>query len=107
MKKNKLKELIEFVGLSYKKEMLKIALINAGMLIAMVCIFIFLKNLIFLVLLFIGTMLLNFFSLTRYSDKKKMILKNDLPGIFLKKKYDKTSESRIKRISLRPNTTLS
>ena len=76
MKKNKLKELIEFVGLSYKKEMLKIALINAGMLIAMVCIFIFLKNLIFLVLLFVGTMLLNFFLLTRYGDKKKMILKN-------------------------------
>ena len=76
MKKNKLKELIEFVGLSCKKEMLKIALVNLAMLIAMVCVFIFLNNLIFLILLFIGTMLLDFFLLTRYSDKKKAILKN-------------------------------
>ena len=76
MKKNKLKELIEFVGLSYKKEMLKIAVVNLTMLIAIVVTFLLLNNLIFFILLFIGTMLLDFFLLTRYSDKKKAILKN-------------------------------
>jgi hypothetical protein len=76
MKKNKLKELIEFVGLSYKKEMLKIALINVAILLAMVLVFLFSKNTIFLIIIFIGLLLLDFFLLTRYSDKKKMILKN-------------------------------
>ena len=76
MMKNKLKEAIEFVGLSYKKEMLKIGAINLALLVAMVCLFLFLSNLIALVLLFIGIMLIDFFLLTRYSDKKKAILKN-------------------------------
>ena len=76
MMKNKLKETIEFVGLSYKKEMLKIGAVNLVLLIGMVCLFLFLKNLIMVILLFIGTLLIDFFLLTRYSDKKKMILKN-------------------------------
>ena len=76
MKKNKLKELIEFVGLSYKKEMLKITLINSGLLLAMVLVLLLLKNTILLIVIFIGTLLLDFFLLTRYSDKKKIILKN-------------------------------
>ena len=76
MMKNKLKEVIEFVGLSYKKELLKISLINIGLLIAIMCIIFFLKNLIFMIIALVGALLLNFFLLTRYSDKKKMILKN-------------------------------
>ena len=47
MMKNKLKEVIEFVGLSYKKELLKIVVINLALLIAIMCIIFFLKNLIF------------------------------------------------------------
>ena len=76
MMKNKLKEVIEFVGLSYKKEMLKILIINLVMLIGMVLVLLLLKNLILMVIVFIGTLLLDFFLLTRYSDKKKVILKN-------------------------------
>ena len=76
MMKNKLKEVIEFVGLSYKKEMLKILIINLVMLIAMVLVLLLLKNLILMVIVFIGTLLLDFFLLTRYSDKKRAILKN-------------------------------
>ena len=76
MMKNKLKEVIEFVGFSYKKEMLKILIINLVMLIGMVLVLLLLKNLILMVIVFIGTLLLDFFLLTRYSDKKKVILKN-------------------------------
>ena len=76
MMKNKLKEIIEFVGFSYKKEMLKILIINLVMLIGMVLVLLLLKNLILMVIVFIGTLLLDFFLLTRYSDKKKVILKN-------------------------------
>ncbi len=76
MMKNKLKEVIEFVGLSYKKEMLKILIINLVMLIGMVLVLLLLKNLILMVIVFIGTLLLDFFLLTRYSDKKRAILKN-------------------------------
>ena len=76
MMKNKLKEVIEFVGLSYKKEMLKILIINFVMLIGMVLVLLLLKNLILMVIVFIGTLLLDFFLLTRYSDKKRAILKN-------------------------------
>ena len=76
MMKNKLKEVIEFVGLSYKKELLKIVVVNLALLIAIMCIIFFLKNLIFMVIALVGALLLDFFLLTRYSDKKKMILKN-------------------------------
>ena len=76
MMKNKLKEVIEFVGLSYKKEMLKILIINFVMLIGIVLVLLLLKNLILMVIVFIGTLLLDFFLLTRYSDKKRAILKN-------------------------------
>ena len=76
MKSNKLKETIEFVGLSYKKEMLKLLLINLAFLIALLLIYIFLKNLIYSIFLLIGLLFLDFFLLTQYNDKKKAILKN-------------------------------
>ena len=75
-KSNKLKETIEFVGLSYKKEMLKLLLINLAFLIALLLIYIFLKNLIYSIFLLIGLLFLDFFLLTQYNDKKKAILKN-------------------------------
>jgi hypothetical protein len=74
--KNNLKETINFVGLSYKKEMLKIILINIILLLGAVLLYLFLDNLIYAIMLFIGLCLLDFFLLTRYSDKKQNILKN-------------------------------
>ena len=51
-------------------------MVNLALLIAIMCIIFFLKNLIFMVIALVGALLLDFFLLTRYSDKKKMILKN-------------------------------
>ena len=74
--KNSLKETIDFVGLSYKKEMLKIILINLILLFGAVLLYLLLDNLICAIMLFIGLCLLDFFLLTRYNDKKRVILKN-------------------------------
>ena len=76
MMKNKIKETIEFVGLSYKKEMLKIALINVVLLLGVVAIYVFLKSVIYAALLFAGSALLNYFLLSRYNDMKRAIYKN-------------------------------
>ena len=75
-KNNKLKETIEFVGLSYQKEMVKLLLINLAFLVALLLIYIFLKNFIYSIFLLIGLLFLDFFLLTQYNDKKKTILKN-------------------------------
>ena len=74
--KNNLKETIDFVGLSYKKELLKTILINTALLMGTILVYLFLDNLIYAIMLFIGLCLLDFFLLTRYSDKKQTILKN-------------------------------
>ena len=74
--KNNLKETIEFVGLSYKKELLKIVLINFVLLAIAVVVYLFLDNLIYAIMIFVGLCLLDFFLITRYNDKKQTILKN-------------------------------
>ena len=74
--KNKLKETIEFVGLYYKKELVKITAINVLLLVGAVLVYLLLKNLIYAIMLFVGLCLLDFFLLTKYSDKKQTILKN-------------------------------
>lgn len=74
--KNNLKETIDFVGLSYKKELLKITLINLVLLLGTVLLYFISKSLIYAIMLFIGLCLLDFFLLTRYNDKKQTILKN-------------------------------
>ena len=76
MKKNKLKELIDFVGLSYKKEMTMLIIVNAVLFIAAVLIYIFLRNVIYTVLVIVGIAVVDYFFLSRYGDKKKAILKN-------------------------------
>ena len=76
MMKNNLKETIEFVGLSYKKELLKIVLLNLVLLAGAVLIYLFLDNLIYAIMIFVGLCLLDFFLITRYNDKKHNILKN-------------------------------
>ena len=74
--KNSLKETIDFVGLSYKKELLKFIIINAVLLVGAVLVYFLLDNLIYAIMLFIGLCLLDFFLLTRYNDKKQAIIKN-------------------------------
>ena len=74
--KNNLKETIDFVGLSYKKELLKITFINLVLLLGTVLLYFISKSLIYAIMLFIGLCLLDFFLLTRYNDKKQTILKN-------------------------------
>ena len=76
MMKNSLKQTIEFVGLSYKKEILKVVFINLFLVAGGLLMYFLLDNLIYPIMLFIGLCLLDFFLLTRYNDKKQNILKN-------------------------------
>ena len=73
--KNRLKEVMEFVGLSYKKEILKIASINIFLIISSLLVYLILDNLIFMVVLLIGLFVLDFFLLTRYNDLKQTLLR--------------------------------
>jgi len=75
MKKSKLQETIDFVGLSYKKEISKIILINVAFFLVIASIVIFLKNMIFTIIALLGLAFLDYFLLTRYNDKKQVILK--------------------------------
>ena len=74
--KNKLKETIEFVGLSYKKEILKIAIINVAFLVGAFAIYFLLKNLIFALITLVGLLVADYFLLSRFNDKKKNLLKS-------------------------------
>ena len=76
MKRNKLRDTIEFVGLSYKKEITIIIVLNALFVLGAVAIYIFLKNFIFAVLFLVGLAILDYFLFSRYNDKKKAILKS-------------------------------
>ena len=75
MMKNKLKDTIEFVGLSYKKEILKIVLVTLVLLAGAALIFFFLKNIIYTILILIAAAVVDYMLLTRFSDKKKMLIK--------------------------------
>ena len=76
MKRNKLKETIEFVGLSYKKELIIIIVLNAVFFIGAILMYVFLKNFIYSVFVLVGVAVLDYFMFSRYNDKKKTILKN-------------------------------
>ena len=75
MKKSFKNRLVD-LNLSYKKEILKIVLINITLLAGAVLIYFLLDNLIYAIMIFIGVCLLDFFLLTRYNDKKQAIFKN-------------------------------
>ena len=76
MMKNNLKETIEFVGLSYTKEMLKVVLLNILILGCSFLIYLLLNNLIFTIFILISLITADYFLLSRYNDKKKVLLKN-------------------------------
>ena len=75
MMKNKIKETIEFAGLSYKKEMMKITLINVVLLMGGILIYFFSKNIIYSMFALIGMAVLDYLLFSQYNDKKKNILK--------------------------------
>ena len=75
MTKNKLKDTIEFIGFSYKKEMTKLALINVLLLMTALLLFVFTRNLISLIVVIALDLMLTYFLLSRYNDKKKILLK--------------------------------
>ena len=76
MKKNNLKETIEFVGLSYKKELTIALVINIVFFVGAVLFFLFLKNIIYAAFILVAIAVLDYFMFSRYNDKKKTILKN-------------------------------
>ena len=76
MKKNSLKETIEFVGLSYKKEMLKIFLIDIVLLGGAFCIYYFLNNLIFTIIVLVSVLVVDYLLFSRFKDKKRLMLKS-------------------------------
>ena len=76
MKKNSLKETIEFVGLSFKKEMVKILIVDFIFLVGAFLIYFFFRNLIYSLFVVIAIALVDFLIINRYSDKKKVILKS-------------------------------
>ena len=76
MKKNKLKETIEFVGLSYKKELTIVLIVNIIFFVGVILIYIFFKNIIYSVFVLVAIAVLDYFMFSRYNDKKKTILKN-------------------------------
>ena len=76
MKKNTLKETIEFVGLSFKKEIIKVLVIDLALLIGAVILYLFFRNLMYSLFVLMAIALVDFLIISRYSDKKKAILKS-------------------------------
>ena len=76
MMKNRLKETIELVGLSYRKEIFKIVLITLTLLVGAALVFYFLKNIIYTIMIFIALVVVDYMLLTRYNDKKKILIKD-------------------------------
>lgn len=76
MMKNSLKETIEFVGLSYTKEMLKIIVLNLLVLGSVVLIYFLLNNVVLSIFILIALIVIDYFLLSRFNDKKKALLKS-------------------------------
>lgn len=76
MMKNSLKETIEFVGLSYTKEMLKIVVLNLLVLGSVALIYFLLNNVVVSIFILIALIVIDYFLLSRFNDKKKALLKS-------------------------------
>ena len=75
MMKNNFKDTIEFVGLSYKKEILKIILVNIAFLGGIAILYFVFDYLIYVIVAAIALMAIDYLLLSRYKDKKNLILK--------------------------------
>lgn len=76
MIKNSLKETIEFIGLSYTKEMLKIIVLNLLVLGSVALIYFLLNNVVVSIFILIALIVIDYFLLSRFNDKKKALLKS-------------------------------
>ena len=65
------KELIEFVGLSYKKEMIKLIIINVAIVVMTVVAYIFMKQTLFLMLGLAVLVIGNYLLINTFSNKKR------------------------------------
>ena len=74
--KSNLKETIEFVGLSYKKEIIKIILVSLILLLGAVAIYFFLDNLIYAIIALIALVVVDYLLLSRFNDKKNAMIKS-------------------------------
>lgn len=75
MTKNSFRETIEFVGLSYKKEILKITVVNVILLLGVITLYLLLNNLIYSLIAVVGLILADYILLSRYKDKKVLLIK--------------------------------
>ena len=75
MMKNKLKEIIESVGLSYRKEILKIVAIDLVLLLGTGAIYYFTRNIVYTILLLIFFAVVNYMLFSRFGDLKKALIK--------------------------------
>ena len=75
MMKNKLKETIESVGLSYRKEILKIVAIDLVLLLGTGTIYYFTRNVVYTILLLISFAAVNYMLFSRFGDLKKALIK--------------------------------
>ena len=73
--KNSFKETIEFVGLSYRKEILKILIINLIFVLGIALLFLLFDYVIYGIVACIGLLAVDYLLLTRYKDKKNYMLK--------------------------------
>ena len=73
--KNSFKETIEFVGLSYKKELLKIIIVNAVFIIGILLLYFLFDYLIYAIVAVIGLLAVDYLLISRYKDKKNLMLK--------------------------------
>ena len=75
MMKISFKETIEFVGLSYKKELLKIVLLNIIFITGILLLYFLFDYLIYAIVAIIGLLAVDYLLLSRHKDKKNLIIK--------------------------------
>ena len=76
MKKNSIKSLIDELGLSYKKEIVMLVILNASFLAIALALYFLLNSFIYAVFSVIAGAIADYFFLSRYSDMKKSLIKN-------------------------------
>ena len=71
---NSIKNTIEYLGLNFKKELIKVIAVDSTLLIAVALSFIFLKQRYIYVLLLIGTLMLNYMYLNSFQSRKTTLI---------------------------------
>lgn len=71
---NKIKKDIEFIGLSYQKEMIKLVVINVLLILLDIVTYLFLDQLYITIGIGVGLILINYLYLSSYSSKKDKLI---------------------------------